>query len=235
MDKEERRRRLLRVLQGFDDPEIPQDIQRQLRDNLRQAWADTVSQMSPLIAKDEAEAREDWIATTGHPMPDTFEEIEVSARLAGWNAAEAVAGEYTLAQLYGQATAAKILRDQRVEDEARARLAASSCSTVSEESRIANSLTTESRLVLAALDEWEADSLTNKMTRADIAARTGLSECVLRNVMERQLPKATVAMVQTKPGSGGGVWLTPEGTAVASTIDKKILPREDHSAAGKKY
>lgn len=114
MDKEEMRRRLRRVAQGFDDPEIPQAIRRQLRDKLRQMTVDIGAQFAPLIAKAIEEDQAEYSTATGQVLPNTLDdmdEIIIQARMAGFTAAEAEAGEYTLAAIHRQAVAAKRLRD----------------------------------------------------------------------------------------------------------------------------
>ena len=233
MDKEERRRRLLRVAQGFDDPEIPQDIQRQLRDNLRQGLADIRSQFAPLIAKAVEEDQAEYFAATAQVLPTTLDDMDkiiTQARVAGFSAAEAEAGEYTLAAIHRQAVAAKILRDQRVEDEARARLAVATASPspwppINSPERIANEISAEFRKVLATLHEGVAMGLADCMKKLAIEERSGLTVCRLRHVLEKQSPRITPPLIKTRTGDGGGVWLTAEGSLVASLIDKNILPR----------
>ena len=233
MDKEEMRQRLRRVAQGFDDPEIPQEIQQQLRDNLRQMAADIGAQFAPRIAKAIEEDHAEYFAATGQVLPTTLDDmngIVTQARVAGWTAAESEAGEYTLAAIHRQAVAAKILRDQRVEDEARTRLAVAAASPspwppVDSPERIANEISGEFRKVLATLREGGAIGLADCMKRLAIEERSGLTACRVRHVLEEQSPRITPSLIETKTGAGGGVWLTAEGSLVASLIDKNILPR----------
>jgi len=95
---------------------------------------------------------------------------------------------------------------------------------VDEYHRLADELSPSARKVLAALHEFDAKSLADKLTRQAIADRTLLTLNVIRRVFENELPYVQPALVQTRPGTAGGCWLTPEGMLLAVTIDKKILP-----------
>jgi hypothetical protein len=221
--------------------QLSAERKRQIKaDACRQVLAEMQAEIAKALAEDQAA----WQAATGRPMPMNLDELVIEARVAGMNDDD-LDNPSPLKNGYRgtltEATVRKIHRDERIADEVAAqvavaeRLAPPSEPTVSEAIRIANALSTKSRKALAALDEWGANSLGNKMTREDIEDRTHLSRSSVRNVMERELLRQGVALVATKTGPSGGVWLTPEGAAVASTIDKKILPREDNSAAGKKH
>jgi len=224
-------------------PVIPLSAEqkRQIKaDACRQVLAMMQAEMAQAIAEEQAA----WQAATGRPMPMNLDELVIEARVAGMNDDD-LDNPSTFKKGYDgilrEATVRKIHRDERIADDIAVqaavaeRVAPTIEPTVSGEMRIGNALSTNTRKVLAALDEWGANTLGNNMTRGGIEERTRLSECEVRNVMNRELPRQAVALVATKTGPGGGVWLTPEGAAVASTIDKKILPREVDSAAGKKH
>lgn len=209
-----------------------------------------MAEMQAAIDKAIADEQEEWLRATGRPMPMNAGQLVIEALTTGMSRediaqaderAQKTGDRFGYEEVKQESTVAKILRDQHIADEITVqvavaeRLASVSDPAVSEETRIANALSTNTRKVLAALDEWGASTLGNNMTRDGIEERTRLSECEMRNVMNRELPRQVVALVATKTGPGGGVWLTPEGAAVASTIDKKILPSEVSSTAGKKH
>jgi len=186
--------------------------------------------MQAAINQAIAEEREEWLASTCRPMPMNADDCVIEARVAGFTAAEAEAGDFRLDAIKRQATAAKILRDQRVEDEARARLAVAAATPspwppVDSPERIANEISGEFRKVLATLHEGGAMGLADCMKRSAIEERSGLTDCRVRNVLEKQSPRIMPSLTETQPGAGGGVWLTAEGSLVASLIDKNILPR----------
>ena len=228
-----------------DRKKAPASTTAERRQQLRQeAFRRAAAEMQEAIAEALREEQAAWLKATGRKMPMNAEECVIEARVAGMsdedleNPSDLTRGYEGICRA---ATVRKILRDEKVADvitvqvAVAERLASVSEPAVSEETRIANALSTNTRKVLAALDEWGANTLGNNMTRDGIEERTRLSECEVRNVMNRELPRQVVALVATKTGPGGGVWLTPEGAAVASTIDKKILPREVNSTAGKKH
>jgi hypothetical protein len=209
-----------------------------------------MAEMQAAIDKAIADDREEWLRDTGRPMPMNARQLVIEAGVAGISREDIAQAEeraqktgdrFGYEEVKQESTVAKILRDQHIADEITVqvavaeRLAPASEPTVSDDTRIAIALTMNCRKVLAALDEWGVHSLGDSMTRKGIEERTHLSDCEVRNVMERELPRQVVALVATKTGPGGGVWLTPEGAAVASAIDKKILPSEVTSAAGKKH
>jgi cytidylate kinase len=176
------------------------------------------------------EAKAAW-QETGRPFPMTSDDWIVEARIAGFSADKAQEGNFTGHDVYLQAKAAQAIRQREQQD--REHLAAEIAKRMIEArpavadedpSRIANEISCEFRRMLAALDEAKATSLANKMTRDEVESRTKLAHHVVRNVMEKQRWKTPVPLVDTKTGPGGGLWLTAEGTAVASLIDKKILP-----------
>lgn len=204
----------------------PEQLQQLKEERLRQVAAEMQAAINQAIA----EEREEWLRDTGRPMPMNVDDCVIEARIAGLTAAEAEAGDFRLDAIKRQATAEKILRDQRVEDDARARLAVVAASPspwppVDSPERIANKISGEFRKVLATLHEGDAMGLADCMKKEAIAERSCLTECRLRHVLEKQSPRITPSLIETKTGAGGGVWLTAEGTLVASLIDRNILPR----------
>jgi len=204
-------------------PPTPEQIQQLKQLAARQAVADMQAAINQAIA----EEREEWRRVTGRPMPMNVDDCVIEARIAGFTAAEAEAGDFRLDAIKRQAVAEKILRDQRVEDEARARtvLSPSLWPPVDSPERIASDLSGEFRKVLATLHEGDAMGLADCMKRPAIEERSGLTDCRVRNVLQVQSRRITPSLIETRTGAGGGVWLTAEGSLVASLIDKNILPR----------
>ncbi len=207
-------------------PLTPEQLQQLKQRAVRQA----VAEMQDAINQAIAEEREEWLRATGRPMPMNVDDCVIEARIAGFTAAEAEAGDFRLDAIKRQATAEKILRDQQVEGEARARLAVVAASPspwppVDSPERIANEISSEFRKVLATLHEGGAMGLADCMKRPAIEDRSGLTGCRVRHVLQQQSRRITPSLIETRTGAGGGVWLTAEGSLVASLIDKNILPR----------
>lgn len=59
------------------------------------------------------EATQEYQQETGDAPPASVEEIMIAARLAGWTAAEATAGDYTLADVHRMAVAQKLLMERQ--------------------------------------------------------------------------------------------------------------------------
>lgn len=103
---------------------IPSSATESLRQQLEEAHRRLAAEMAAEIATAIEEDQAEYLAATGQVLPttlDDMDEIIIQARVVGFTAAESEAGEYTLAAIHRQAIAAKILRDQRVEDDASSR------------------------------------------------------------------------------------------------------------------
>lgn len=78
----------------------------------RAAYAQVAKSFEAELAAAVAEMKAEWLQATGQEMPTKLDEMPVAARMAGWSAAEAEAGDYTLAQVHRQLQAQQALDDR---------------------------------------------------------------------------------------------------------------------------
>jgi hypothetical protein len=178
----------------------------------------------------EAEKAE-YLADTGQAMPTTIDEMKVAARLAGFTAGEAEAGDYTLAAIHRQAVATK-----QIDERHRQQLAAEIVARVKTEDpaalvdryqRAAAAMNANARKVVASLARNNATKQGDSFTRADIEEDTGLSPPQVKAAIEVELRRVSeilgAAIIDSKASHGS--WLSPEGIELAKRIDQRILNR----------
>lgn len=82
---------------------------------------------------------------------------------------------------------------------------------------IARDLSDNSRSLLRFLDVNAAYDCAGRYPQADIADELGVTTDALR-VARRQIAKLALQLIESKEGSGGGIWLSPAGKKVAARI-----------------
>lgn len=173
----------------------------------------------------------DYLAETGRPMPTTIDEMIVEARVAGWSAAEAEAGEYTLAAIQRQSIAKRQAQAGETATIAAAVVermqAADPLSVADKYQRAAQAMSSNARRIVACLSQNHARMESDAITRRDLADETGLSDPQVKAAIEHELRRVEAQLgatiIESKPSRG--TWLSPEGVEVAKRIDAKILKK----------
>jgi hypothetical protein len=173
------------------------------------------------LAKAEAE----YLADTGEPMPANVNKMKAAAVKAGFTAGEAMAGKFTLADIYDMTVATIDVEKRQAAAIVDAMRAADTAALVDKYQRAADGMSSAGRKVVRVMLDYNATREIDAMTRSGIVDATSLPESQVKNVMETEIPRVAAALGarlhDSKPSHG--TWLTPEGVEVAKRISQKIL------------
>lgn len=152
------------------------------------------------------EEQSEWQATTGRPMPMNLDEMVIEARVAGFTAAEAEAGDFKFEAIKRQATAEKILRAQRLDDEARTRPAmpVATAKTTDKPKASAGAEYDVDAMLIETINKTAKRDCENNKEKADemlsqlgwTALAEAITEATARPINERTLRR------HAKPGRG---------------------------------
>jgi len=118
-------------------PLTPEQIQRVKQHAARQVVAEMQAQINQAIAEEQA----DWQAAAGRPMPMNLKQLVIEAGVVGVSSedialaqerAEKTGDRFGFDEVKDKIAVANILRDQRIEDEIRTRLAVAAATPVTE-------------------------------------------------------------------------------------------------------
>lgn len=167
-----------------------------------------------------AKAQAEYLADTGEAMPTSIEEMKSAAHLAGFTSGEAVAGDYTFADVYEMALATRKKEQRQAAAVAEALRTIDPLLATDKYDRAIQAMSITAKKAVAGLLERRHTIEARSCLRRMAARYAGCAERKLKDVIEHEIRPIENSLGFTIIDSkrSVGYWLTLEGVEVAKRI-----------------
>ncbi len=178
----------------------------------------------PAIAqwwKDElAAAQAEYRADTGEAMPMSAVEMKSAARLAGFTAGEAVAGDYSLADIHEMAIATRSVEQRQAAAVAEALRTVDPLLAVDKYDRAIAAMSVVTKRAVVGLLGHHHTIEKRSCLRRMLAHYAGCTDRQMKDIIEHEIRpiEKTLGFKIIDSKNGVGYWLMPEGVEVATRI-----------------